>query len=68
MLYLSGAKACICGVAEVLVPRKRFGSQIANPQNTIPQMTKIDFEKVHICGRSANLRSANCMVLYGMVW
>jgi len=43
MLYLSGAKACICGVAEVLVPRKRFWSQIANPQNTIPQMTKIDW-------------------------
>jgi hypothetical protein len=43
MLYLSGAKACICGLAEVLVPRKRFGSQIANPQNTIPQMTKINW-------------------------
>jgi hypothetical protein len=43
MLYLSGAKTCICGVAEVLVPRKRFGSQIANPQIQLRKSLKIDW-------------------------
>jgi hypothetical protein len=34
----------------------RLGLKIKNPK------------KCHICGRSANLRSANCMVLNGIVW
>jgi hypothetical protein len=44
MLYLSGEKACICGACGGFhSAKKSLGPQIANLQNTTPQITKINW-------------------------
>jgi hypothetical protein len=54
LLYLLRGKVFICGLAEALSVQKRLGLQITNPQNTKPQITKIQGPQIrHICGRPA---------------